>query len=62
LKNMWDLTGTSSLTHASLTPALSVTTNQKDRVFTVQTPPMVYNSGGSANHLQVLLEELELAS
>ena len=62
LKNMWDLTGTSSLTHASLTPSLSVTTNQKDRVFTVQTPPMVYNSGGSANHLQVLLEELELAS
>jgi hypothetical protein len=62
LKNMWDLTATSSLTHATLTPSVTVTTNQRDRMFTVVTPPMVYNSGGSANHLQVLLEELELAS
>lgn len=57
--NVWDMSGASSLTHATLTPTLTVATNLKDRCFTVVAPPKLFNSGGQSDHIEVALEELE---
>jgi len=55
--NVWDMIVTSSLT--GTTPTAVISTNNRDRCFTVAAPPRVYNGGMGTDHLMVALDELQ---